>query len=64
MFEPDIDLNEFSDKELEELEAEREERLLELLDVVKEFLVTVQEHILIRDERERRQDKEKGKHPH
>ena len=64
MFEPDIDLNEFSDKELEVLQEEREVSVLELLDVMEKFLVAVQEYILIKKERKRRQDKEKGKHPH
>lgn len=66
MFEPDIDLNEFSDKELVELEVEREDRVMELFEEVKEFVTAVQELILIKQERERRQDNDKprAKCPH
>lgn len=56
MFNRDIDLNEFSDKELEELEEQTEERKLQ----IREELIRVEkELLLIGKERKRRQDRDK-----
>ncbi len=55
MFDRDIDLNEFSDKELEELEQQQEEKKLE----IREELVCVEkELLLIKKELKRRQDRD------